>query len=93
MKLPIHTAGTAAIQSRLIFEAISQARGFVPNVYTVYGGLQDAMNGFASLTGAFGAGSLTHCRARNNSIGCERRQPMPILRYWPLGFCSGRRPR
>lgn len=59
MTLPIHTAQTAAPQSRPIFEAITQARGFVPNVYAVYGGLPDAMTGFAGLTGAFGDSSLS----------------------------------
>ncbi|SDX85084.1 uncharacterized peroxidase-related enzyme [Ruegeria halocynthiae] len=59
MTLPIHTTQTAAPQSRPIFNAITQARGFVPNVYAVYGGLPDAMTGFAGLTGAFGNSSLT----------------------------------
>ncbi len=59
MTLPIHTAQTAAPQSRPIFNAITQARGFVPNVYAVYGGLPDAMTGFAELTGAFGDSSLS----------------------------------
>ncbi len=59
MKLPIHTIETAATPSRPIFDAITQARGFVPNVYAVYGTLPDAMAGFAGLTGAFGASSLT----------------------------------
>ncbi|WP_299988444.1 carboxymuconolactone decarboxylase family protein [uncultured Ruegeria sp.] len=58
MTLPIHTTQTAATQSRPIFNAITQARGFVPNVYAVYGGLPDAMTGFAGLTSAFGNGSL-----------------------------------
>ena len=58
MELPIHTAESAAVQSRPIFEAMSEARGFVPNVYAVYGGLPDAMSGFAGLTGAFGQNSL-----------------------------------
>lgn len=59
MKLPIHTAETAALQSRPIFDGIIEARGFVPNVYAVYGGDPGAMSGFAGLTGAFGASSLT----------------------------------
>jgi len=59
MKLPIHTLETAAEQARPIFDATTQARGFVPNVYAVYGTLPDAMTGFAGLTGAFGASSLT----------------------------------
>lgn len=37
MELPIHTAESAAVQSRPIFEAMNEARGFVPNVYAVYG--------------------------------------------------------
>lgn len=59
MNLPIHTAQTAALKSRAIFEAITQARGFVPNVYAVYGSLPGAMNGFVGLTGAFGDSSLS----------------------------------
>lgn len=59
MKLPIHTREKAATPCRPIFDAISEARDFVPNVYAVYGCLPDAMNGFAGLTGAFGASSLT----------------------------------
>lgn len=59
MKLPIHTINTAAQQARPIFQAITQARGFTPNVYAVYGARPEAMTGFAGLTGAFGAGSLT----------------------------------
>lgn len=59
MTLPIHTIETAAPQARPIFDAIAQARGFVPNVYAVYGAHPEAMTGFAGLTGAFGASSLT----------------------------------
>lgn len=59
MTPPIHTLETAAEQARPIFDAITQARGFVPNVYAVYGNVPDAMSGFARLTGAFGASSLT----------------------------------
>jgi len=59
MKLPIHTAQSAAPNSRPIFDAITEARAFVPNVYAVYGGLPDAMTGFAGLTGAFGKSSLS----------------------------------
>ncbi len=59
MKLAIHTGDTAAAQSKLTFDAITDARGFVPNVYAVYGGLPDALNGFAGLSGAFGASSLS----------------------------------
>lgn len=58
MTLPIHTQQTAAETARPIFEAIAQSRGFVPNVYAVYGRSPDAMAGFAGLTGAFGASSL-----------------------------------
>ena len=59
MTLPIHTAASAAIPARPIFEAMEQAREFVPNVYAVYGGRPDALKGFAGLTSAFGASSLT----------------------------------
>lgn len=59
MTLPIHTIETAAQQAIPVFDAITQARGFVPNVYAVYGAHPDAMTGFVGLTGAFGAGSLT----------------------------------
>ena len=59
MKLPIHNARTAAPESRPTFSAISEARGFVPNVYAVFGGQPNALNGFAGLTGAFGGGSLS----------------------------------
>ena len=38
MKLPIHNARTAASKSLPTFNAISEARGFVPNVYAVFGG-------------------------------------------------------
>lgn len=59
MKLPVHTVKTAAMRSRPIFDAIHDARGFVPNVYAVYGGLPNALSGFAGLTGAFGDSSLS----------------------------------
>lgn len=59
MSLPIHTAETAAEQSRPTFDAFQEARGFVPNVYAVYGGVPDALHGFAGLTMAFGASSLS----------------------------------
>lgn len=59
MTLPIHTAQTAAPHSRPIFNAIIQARGFIPNVYAVYGRLPTAMTGFTGLTGAFGETSLS----------------------------------
>jgi uncharacterized peroxidase-related enzyme len=59
MKLPIHSAATAAPAAQPLFEAIIAARGFVPNVYAVYGSQPDAMGGFAGLARAFGASSLT----------------------------------
>lgn len=59
MTLAIPTLETAPEQARPIFDAITQARGFVPNVYAVYGTVSDAMTGFVGLTGAFGASSLS----------------------------------
>lgn len=59
MKLPIHTTATAVPAAKPLFEAIADAKGFVPNVYAVYGDLPVAMGGFAGLTSAFGASSLT----------------------------------
>ncbi len=59
MNQPIYTLETASASCRAIFDAMAQARGFVPNVYAVFGALPDAMTAFAGLTGAFGASSLT----------------------------------
>jgi uncharacterized peroxidase-related enzyme len=59
MKMNIPTIETAHGKSRPIFAGMIKALGFVPNVYAIYGDLPAALNGFATLTGAFGQSSLS----------------------------------
>jgi len=55
----IHNRETASPDSRNIYDAITGRRGFVPNVYAVYGDSPHALRGFFELTAAYGASSLT----------------------------------
>lgn len=59
MKHSIPTIETAHEKSRPIFAGMTKALGFVPNVYAIYGDLPAALNGFATLTGAFGQSRLS----------------------------------
>jgi len=55
----IYKHETAAPEALPVFDATTEKRGFVPNVYAVYGGTPNALNGFAALTAGFTNGTLT----------------------------------
>lgn len=55
----IYTTETASAESLKVLDAIIERRGFVPNVYAAYGAVSHSLEGFAALTSAFGASSLT----------------------------------
>lgn len=55
----IYKHETAAPEALPVFNAAIEKRGFVPNVYAVYGGTPNALNGFAALTAGFTDSTLT----------------------------------
>lgn len=55
----IYKRDAAAPEALPVFDAITEKRGFVPNVYAIFGGTPDALNGFAALTSGYAAGTLT----------------------------------
>lgn len=55
----IYSRKTAAPAALPVYDAITEKRGFVPNVMGVYGGTPDALIGIAALTASYGSGTLT----------------------------------
>lgn len=54
----LYTVDTAPTEARPTFQAMQEKRGFVSNVYAVYGGVPHALTAFAGLTAGFSEGSL-----------------------------------